>query len=96
MYALRCKILGEDHPDTLTTLNNLSVTYYQLGNYQKAYDTMKLAYLGCSRILGANHPDTISSKNDLEYIRKKLAAQNTPSPTDKKPSFFQRIFKKKK
>ena len=35
-YKLRCKVLGEEHPDTLGSLNNSASTYRDLGEYSKA------------------------------------------------------------
>lgn len=31
--ADRTRLLGEDHPDTLTALNNLAMTYDRMGKY---------------------------------------------------------------
>ena len=49
VYALRCKILGEEHPDTLKALNNLAVAYGKLGNHQKEQELfIKLYTLYCA------------------------------------------------
>ncbi|KAK4171707.1 hypothetical protein QBC36DRAFT_339445 [Triangularia setosa] len=42
--------LGADHPDTLTSMNNLAFTW-------KAKDCAQAR----QRLLGAEHPDTLSS-----------------------------------
>ena len=34
--AIREKMLGTDHPDTATSLNNLAVVYDNQGRYEKA------------------------------------------------------------
>ena len=68
VYTLRCKILGEEHPDTLTTLNNLATTYYQLGDLEKAAEMFEKVYSLFCKILGEEHPDTLSVQNNLAYI----------------------------
>ncbi|MBQ3489037.1 MAG: tetratricopeptide repeat protein, partial [Clostridia bacterium] len=56
VYALQCKILGEEHPDTLTSLNNLATTYYQLGDLEKAAEMFEKVYALMCKILGEEHP----------------------------------------
>ncbi|MGH7242155.1 MAG: tetratricopeptide repeat protein [Phycisphaerales bacterium] len=57
----RKRVLGEDHPETLTTMNNLASTYRALGIQDKA-DALSRAELETSiRVLGEDHPDTITS-----------------------------------
>ena len=36
VYRLRSKVLGETHPDTLCTLNNLAQALDELGEHRKA------------------------------------------------------------
>jgi Tetratricopeptide repeat len=33
---LRCTVLGEDHPDTLTSATNLAINLHELGQYEQA------------------------------------------------------------
>jgi hypothetical protein len=33
---MRNRLLGEDHPDTITAMNNLAITYESLGKYADA------------------------------------------------------------
>jgi tetratricopeptide (TPR) repeat protein len=62
---LRRSLLGEDHPDTLESANNLALDLYALGHYEQAHqldeDTMECR----RRVLGENHPDTLESANNL-------------------------------
>ena len=39
-----CKMHGEKHPDTLTTLNNLALTQMQLTDYEKAACLLEKLY----------------------------------------------------
>ena len=73
---------GEEHPDTLTALNDLASTYGKLGDHRKALELQEKVYVLQCKILGEEHPDTITSKNNLKYYRKKIP-------------FFHRLFKKK-
>jgi hypothetical protein len=57
--------LGEDHPNTLTAMNNLAVTYSDLGQDDKAL-VLKERTLKLRRArLGEDHPDTLASMNNL-------------------------------
>ena len=94
-YALHCKILGEEHPNTLTTLNNLAWTEDKLGNHARAFALQEKLYTLRCKVLGKDDPKTVKSGERLEEYRKKLDSQATSAPANKKPSFFQRIFKKK-
>ena len=95
-YTLRCQISGKEHPNTLKTLRNLAATHNDLGNHQKAFELQEKLYTLRCKVLGENDPLTLKSKERLEEYRKKLDSQATSAPENKKPSFFQRIFKKKK
>jgi tetratricopeptide (TPR) repeat protein len=57
--------LGNDHPDTATSLNNLAALYESQGRYSEA----ELFYLQALEImrsqLGNDHPDTATSLNNL-------------------------------
>ncbi|MBQ9930526.1 MAG: tetratricopeptide repeat protein [Oscillospiraceae bacterium] len=65
LYICCHQNLGEEHPDTLSSLSNLALTYGDLGNYQKALELQEKAYTLCCRILGEEHPDTLASLNNL-------------------------------
>jgi serine/threonine protein kinase/tetratricopeptide (TPR) repeat protein len=68
--ALREEKLGADHPDTLTSKNNLAVLYHALEKYDQA-ESLFLEVLRLSeKRLGADHPDTLRSKNNLAVLYK--------------------------
>ena len=66
---LRDKVssLGADHPDTLTSMNNLAFTYGELGQHDKALALREKVLAGRTAKLGADHPDTLTSMNDLAF-----------------------------
>ena len=70
VYELRCKVFGEKHPATLTTLNNISYTYEQLGEYEKALEIEERVYESRKEVLGEDHPQTIKAKEKVERLRK--------------------------
>ena len=57
--------LGPDHPDTLTSMNNLALAYQAAGKLDLALplfeETLKLR----KAKLGPDHPDTLRSMNNL-------------------------------
>jgi hypothetical protein len=65
--AVAEQILGAEHPDTLTSRNNLAGAYQAAGRLGEAiplYETTLTAY---ERVLGAEHPNTLTSRNNLAY-----------------------------
>ena len=60
-------MLGEEHPDTLTSLNNLACEYGELGEHEKALELAKKTYELRSKVLGEGDPDTLTSLNNLAY-----------------------------
>ena len=65
LYDLfKCE-LGEKHPDTLASLNNLANSYSYLGDYNKACELQNAVYNACKEILGEKHPDTLSALHNL-------------------------------
>ena len=65
VYNARKEILGEKHPDTLASLNNLANSYSDLGDYNKACKLQNAVYNASKEILGETHPDTLASLNNL-------------------------------
>ncbi len=64
-----CRLhFGDDHPDTLSSMNNLATAYMSRGRHDEA----EPLYLGTlearKRVLGDGHPDTLSSANNLANL----------------------------
>jgi Tetratricopeptide repeat len=59
------QLLGANHPDTLTSMNNLAATLYALGDLAGARDLQQQARDAQQRRLGADHPTTLRSMNNL-------------------------------
>src|SRR4051794_29352988 len=61
--------LGEKHPVTATSLNNLGVSYSEMGDYRMAELILRLALSIRVDALGKSHPDVANSLNNLGSIR---------------------------
>ncbi|HUV04754.1 MAG TPA: tetratricopeptide repeat protein [Armatimonadota bacterium] len=61
----RERALGPEHPDTLTSVNNLALLLYSKGDYDAAEPLFHRALEGFERVFGPEHPDTLTSVNNL-------------------------------
>ena len=59
------RVLDADHPDTLTTRNNLANAYQDGGRTAEAITLYEQTLAGQERVLGADHPDTLTTRNNL-------------------------------
>jgi tetratricopeptide (TPR) repeat protein len=66
------RVLGDDHPDTLTTMNNLATTRRSLGDLQGVQELLEQVLDASRRLLGPEHPDTLESMNKLAETRHDL------------------------
>jgi hypothetical protein len=64
-HQLLCGRLGEDHPDTLKSANNLARDLRALGEYQQARTLDEDTLTRRRRVLGEDHPQTLGSANNL-------------------------------
>ena len=65
---IRQKVLGPEHPDTATSLNNLAMLYRDMGEYAKAEPLYREALRICRKILGPEHPDTAIMLGNLALL----------------------------
>ncbi|MFK0021646.1 tetratricopeptide repeat protein [Streptomyces sp. NPDC090798] len=56
---------GPDHPDTLTSRDNLASAYYAAGDLGRAIPLFEQNLADRARILGDDHPGTLASRNNL-------------------------------
>jgi tetratricopeptide (TPR) repeat protein len=71
------RLLGDDHPDTLTARNNLAGTLCAQGELDAAQKLQKTVLEARRRVLGGDHPHTLTVKNNLAgtlYAQGKLIA----------------------
>jgi len=57
----RKSVLGSEHPDTLTSMNNLAFTWKGCGRDTEAIELMEKCVLLQISVLGVDHPNTQSS-----------------------------------
>ncbi|MFE2534210.1 tetratricopeptide repeat protein [Streptomyces sp. NPDC059371] len=59
------RLHGPDHPETLTSRNNLAYAYKAVGDLGRAIPLYEQTLTDRVRILGADHPSTLTSRNNL-------------------------------
>ena len=61
-------MLGEEHPETLTSMNNLAVLYRAEGKYPQAEPLYMRVVEVQRRVLGADHPNMLLTMNGLALL----------------------------
>ncbi len=61
-------VLGDNHPDTLTSMNNLAGLYKNLGEFGKSLQLYEECLRRMNVALGEDHPDTLSSMSNLANL----------------------------
>jgi tetratricopeptide (TPR) repeat protein len=69
--ATREQKLGTEHPDTLTTLNNLAVAYLVAGKLPEAMALLQQVRDAQVKKLGADHPSTLATLHNLAVAYKR-------------------------
>jgi len=61
----RKKVLGDEHPKTLTSIGNLALTYWNQGRWKEA-ETLEIQVMETrKKVLGDEHPETLTSIGNL-------------------------------
>jgi serine/threonine protein kinase/tetratricopeptide (TPR) repeat protein len=82
----RRRLLGDDHPDTLISINNMGALLKAQGKLAEAEPYFREALQSCRRVLGDEHPDTLSSVNSMGSL---LEAQGNRAEAE--PYFFEAL-----
>jgi hypothetical protein len=61
----RKRVLGDEHPDTLTIMNDLASTYWNQGRWRETEELQVQVIQARKRVLGDTHSDTLMIINDL-------------------------------
>ncbi|KAF8536533.1 hypothetical protein BDD12DRAFT_781369 [Trichophaea hybrida] len=64
----REKVLGPDHPDTMTSVNNLAQVLQSQGKCEQAEQMNRRVLEGREKVLEPDHPDTLTSVNNLALV----------------------------
>ncbi|MCG5437695.1 tetratricopeptide repeat protein, partial [Micromonospora foliorum] len=59
------RVLGDEHPDTLTSRNNLAYAHKAAGRLSEAIPLYEATLAVRERVLGDEHPKTLTSRNNL-------------------------------
>ncbi|RYP20805.1 hypothetical protein DL767_009390 [Monosporascus sp. MG133] len=65
---LKKSMLDREHPDTLTSMNNLALVLYREGKYEEAERMHRQTLELKEKVLGKTHPDTLASMNNIALI----------------------------
>jgi tetratricopeptide (TPR) repeat protein len=65
VLAVRRRTLGDDHPDTLASMNKLAESRWILGDPHGARELHEQTLAARRRVLGDDHRDTLDSMNNL-------------------------------
>ena len=87
---LRRRLLGEQHPDTLSIMNDLADLYQKQGKYAKAEPLFAQVLQARHRLLGDEHPDTLRSMSNLAYVYMDQGKYGLAEPLYAKALQFQR------
>jgi tetratricopeptide (TPR) repeat protein len=67
LVADSTRVLGPDHPGTLTARNNLAWAYETAGDLEEATRYYEQTVADRTRVLGPDHPDTLTSRQNLVF-----------------------------
>jgi tetratricopeptide (TPR) repeat protein len=59
------QVLGENHPDALTSRNNLAYVYQDAGRLDEAIPLYERTLTGLEQVLGDSHPYTMAARGNL-------------------------------
>ena len=59
------RVLGDEHPETLTSAGNLALSLSEQGKHAEAERIHREVLGARRRVLGDEHPDTLTSANNL-------------------------------
>ncbi|WP_414590241.1 tetratricopeptide repeat protein, partial [Scytonema sp. PCC 10023] len=62
------RLLGQQHPQVATILNNLAGLYHNQGRYSEAEALYRQALEMRKRLVGEQHPSVVSSLNNLALL----------------------------
>jgi hypothetical protein len=82
-YELSCRVLGDDHPNTLTATTDLAADPRALGQYEAARQFDEDTLTRARRVLGQDHPVTFRSVTNLALDLRGLGSMTRPSSSRK-------------
>jgi tetratricopeptide (TPR) repeat protein len=87
------RTLGEDHPNTLASINNMGGLLNAIGRPIEAVPFFREASEKCRRILGDEHPQTLNSINNLVNVLLTLDRPSEAEPLSREAlAGYRRLF----
>jgi tetratricopeptide (TPR) repeat protein len=80
VMKFRKTALGEEHPNTLGSMNNLAVLFQRQGKYEAAEPLYKETLRLSKKVLGKEHPDTLTSMDNLALLFKSQGKYEAAEP----------------
>jgi hypothetical protein len=77
------RVLGEEHPDTLGSSNNLAASLLHQGKHAEAEEMFQATHQALQRVLGSAHPNTLAIAESLAFVRSEMRT-NQPTKTGAK------------
>jgi tetratricopeptide (TPR) repeat protein len=97
-FEIRQRVLGLEHQDTLSSMNNLAATKNKMGDYRGAEELLEQALKGRTQNLGPEHEDTLGSMSNLAAAKSSMGLQRCSritrtNPRNSETGFRIRTFK---
>jgi hypothetical protein len=73
------RVLGTEHPDTLTSVNNLAGCLHALGDAAGALPLYRRAAEGLDNVLGMGHPSSRTVRANSDQVEREIAGQTHSS-----------------
>ncbi len=86
----RRRVLGQQHPQTLVSMDILANLYHHQGRYEQAEPLYEKILEICRRVLGPRHPGTLTSMNNLAGLYRAQGRHEQAEPLQQKALEIQR------
>src|SRR3954469_4049146 len=73
------RVMGQEHPSTLTSMANLASTFWNQGRWKEAEELEVQVMETSLRVLGQEHPDTLTSMHNLAFTWRSQRLENKAS-----------------
>jgi hypothetical protein len=74
VLGVRKRVLGAEHPDTLTNAGNLAMSLSEQGQHTEAEQMLHATLASSRRVLGPAHPTTLRVSSCLKAVRARIRA----------------------
>jgi len=93
---IRQKVLGPEHPDTASGLNDLAGMYVDAGDYAKAEPLLRQTLGIRKKALGPEHPETAASLSNLAFLYEAMGDHSRAEPLYQQALQIRKLFESRK